>query len=170
MYTALFCKSCWPVNNAIRYFLQLCDMVFFQCDQPTANFKVIGLMLNPTPLLKQDMSVDRPCCPINISRTFAGRTSDLADCSPYTVDDTVDYNVTGTTAKVQTTLKRLHPVDLALFTQYLYFFCSTDIKLEAMETLEIKSHSFMVKGQKLLLTLLTREEVAHWLFWETSAI
>lgn len=107
------------------------------------------------------MSVDIPCCPINISRTFAGRTSDLADCSPYTVDDTVDYNVTGTTAKVQTTLKRLHPVDLALFTQYLYFFCSTDIKLEAMETLEMKSHSFMVKGQKLLLTLLTKEDVAY---------
>lgn len=100
MYTALFCKSCWPVNNAIRYFLQLCDMVFFQCDQPTANFKVIGLMLNPTPLLKQDMSVDIPCCPINISRTFAGRTSDLVNCSPYKVEDTVDYNVTGTTAKV----------------------------------------------------------------------
>lgn len=122
MYTALFCKSCWPVNSAIRYFIQLCDMVFFQCDQPTANFKVIGLMLNPTPLLKQDMSVDRPCCPINISRTFAGRTSDLVNCSPYKVEDTVDYNVTGTTAKVQTTLKRLHPVDLALFTQYLCFF------------------------------------------------
>lgn len=122
MYTALFCKSCWPVNSAIRYFIQHCDMVFFQCDQPTANFKVISLLLNPTPLLKHDMSVDRPCCPINISRTFAGRTSDLVDCSPYKVDDTVDYNVTGTTAKVQTTVKRLHPVDLALFTQYLYFF------------------------------------------------
>lgn len=122
MYTALFCKSFWPVNNSIRYFIQLCDMVFFQCDQPTANFKVISLLLNPTPLLKQDMSVDRPCCPINISRTFAGRTSDLVNCSPYKVEDTVDYNVTGTTAKVQTTLKRLHPVDLALFTQYLYFF------------------------------------------------
>lgn len=136
-------------------------MVFFQCDQPTANFKVISLLLNPTPLLKQDMLVDRPCCPINISRTFAGRTSDLVNCSPYKVEDTVDYNVTGTTAKVQTTLKRLHPVDLALFTQYLYFFCSTDIKLEAMETLKMKSHSFMVKGQKLLLTLLTKEDVAY---------
>lgn len=122
---------------------------------------MISLLLNPTPLLKQDMSVDRPCCPINISRTFAGRTSDLVNCSPYKVEDTVDYNVTGTTAKVQTTLKRLHPVDLALFTQYLYFFCSTDIKLEAMETLEMKSHSFMVKGQKLLLTLLTKEDVAY---------
>lgn len=93
------------------------------------------------------MSVDRPCCPINISRTFAGRTSDLVNCSPYKVEDTVDYNVTGTTAKVQTTLKRLHPVDLALFTKYLYFFCSTDIKLEAMETIEMKSYSFM-HGQR----------------------
>lgn len=88
---------------------------------------MFSLLLNLTPLLKQDMSVDRPCCPINISRTFAGRTSDLVNCSPYKVEDTVDYNVTGTTAKVQTTLKRLHPVYLALFTQYLYFFCSTDI-------------------------------------------
>lgn len=122
---------------------------------------MFSLLLNPTPLLKQDMSVDRPCCPINISRTFAGRTSDLVNCSPYKVEDTVDYNVTGTMAKVRTTLKRLHPVDLALFTQYLYFFCSTDIKLEAMETLEMKSHSFMVKGQKLLLTLLTKEDVAY---------
>lgn len=85
----------------------------------------------------------------------------LVNCSPYKVDNPVDYNVTGTTAKVQTTLKRLHPVDLALFTQYLYFFCSTDIKLEAMETIEMKSYSFMVKGQKLLLTLLTKEDVAY---------
>lgn len=86
----------------------------------------------------------------------------MVNCSPYKVDNPVDYNVTGTTAKVQTTLKRLHPVDLALFTQYLYmFFCSTDIKLEAMETIEMKSYSFMVKGQKLLLTLLTKEDVAY---------